>query len=409
MGFLNKLFGSKNEELPQKEDLPKKKIKKRTKKKPKKSSSEKSNELLEALDLIIDNAKKMVIKSPKTEILQNEAVSIVEGFFYSNLINNFKGNLIEENLKEYDIKEKELKQIQKKFKDIFKKCALILESGSNKGQIDYNGYKIFKENLKQISNGAYKLLIEIGRHVNLNSCEKKIENFKKEVLNLGREFKVGDGGSFGLEDYEGQEDEEFEETSNEITNFNKFDLELENNFEEDINTTFKNIRLVDEKGHFFGSYYQSKNKRYIVAYADAHVERDKKGKEKVISGQIYLIKDGKRILWKKEINRPNSAFVNDVGMVVIIDWISSGGELAGKVHFFDEKGKKLSEHKFDYNIGGQAISETGKEIIVTTCFPDNSIYLFDVLSQKLIKKAKNTSSQKPLSNFKFKEAKKLIK
>jgi len=403
MGFFKKLFSS------QKEDLPKEKIKKRIREKPKKSSSKKSNELLEALDLIIDNAKKMVIKSPKTEILQNEAVSIVEGFFYSNLINNFKGNLIEENLKEYDIKEKELKQIQKEFKDIFKKCALTLESGSNKGQVDYNGYKIFKENLKQISNGSYKLLIEIEGHVNLNSCEKKIENFKKEVLNLGREFKVGDDGSFGLEDYEGQEDEEFEETSNEITNFNKFDLELENNFEEDINTTFKNIRLGDEKGHFFGSYYPSKNKRYIVAYADAHVERDKKGKEKVISGQIYLIKDGKRILWKKEINRPNSAFVNDVGMVVIIDWISFGGESAGKVHFFNEKGKKLSEHKFDYNIGGQAISETGKEIIVTTCFPDNSIYLFDVLSQKLIKKAKNTSSQKPLSNFKFKEAKKLIK
>jgi len=406
MGFFKKLLGS------QKEELPNKKIKKRTKKKPKKSSSEKSDELLEAMDLIIDDAKKMLVKSPKTEILQNESVSIVEGFFYSNLINNFKGNLIEENLKEYDINEKELKQIQKKFKDIFKKCVLTLESGSNKGQIDYNEYKIFRKNLNLVSNGAYKLLIELEEHVNLNSCEKKIENFKKEVLNFGREFKVGDDGSFGLGGYEGQGDEdneEFKETSNEISNFNKFNLELENNFEEDINTTFKNIRIEDEKGHFFGSYYQSKNKKYIVAYSDAYGKKDKKGNDKVISGQVYLIKDEKRILWKKNIDRPNSALVNDVGVVIVIDWISFGGALAGKVHFFNEKGKKLSEHKFDYNIGGQAISETGKEIIVTTCFPDNSIYLFNVLNQKLIKKAKNTSSQKPLSNFKFEEVKKLIK
>lgn len=70
--------------------------------------------------------------------------------------------------------------------------------------------------------------------------------------------------------------------------------------------------------------------------------------------------------------------------------------------------KKTFEHEFDSNIGGQAISSDENELIVTTAFPENAIYLFNIKQKKLIKKINNESSQRPLIRFSFNEVKKLI-
>jgi WD40 repeat protein len=68
----------------------------------------------------------------------------------------------------------------------------------------------------------------------------------------------------------------------------------------------------------------------------------------------------------------------------------------------------MFEHKFNANVGGQDISPDGIEVIVTTCNPDNSIYLFNIEDNKLVKKIKNNTSQKPLTTFSFNEIRNLI-
>lgn len=397
MGFLKRLFGTE-----EKQDS-KPKIKSKQPQKPKENKQE-SNSFLEQLELIINEAKTMVSKSPKVDTIQNLAHDIVEGFFYGNVIINFKNNLNEENQKELNISDKDVNKIEKKFGKLFERCEQTLESGSNKGKITIKEFEDFKKDLKQISENSYKLLLELEKHIDINACQNRIKKFKEEIKNLGKELKIGNIGSkdgslgisIGFEgDDEDYEDSDFDE---EITEFNNFSLEMDGEW----------LTIEDEQGgHFYGQYHISKNGRYIVGFCDGY-EDASKGKSKWVAGQVYLIENKKKILWRKEIARPEHAFVNNSGVVFVIDWVSTSGELTGKVYLFNDKGKRVFELKFDSNIGGQGISDDGEEGIITTCFPENAIYLFNLEKNKLVKKVENTTKDRPLVNFNFNTIKDFI-
>lgn len=179
-----------------------------------------------------------------------------------------------------------------------------------------------------------------------------------------------------------------------------------NNFSLSINDKW--ITIENGQGHFFGQYSISNNKKYIVAYCTGHVKVDKIGHESTVSGQVYLIQNQNKIVWKKEIARPNGAFVTNDGTTVIIDWLAFEKELSGELYFFDRNGKKLMEYKFNSNIGSQEISKDSSEVIITTCFPENAIYLFDIKEGKLIKKVENNTSKRPLVDFDFEEIKRYV-
>ena len=53
-----------------------------------------------------------------------------------------------------------------------------------------------------------------------------------------------------------------------------------------------------------------------------------------------MIENKNKILWRKEIARPEHAFVTSKGIVMVIDWTSSETS-SGKIPFFNEKGKKM--------------------------------------------------------------------
>ena len=55
-----------------------------------------------------------------------------------------------------------------------------------------------------------------------------------------------------------------------ITNFNKFDLDLEKEWDENLEMEMKSATITDETGYFFGQYQESKNKKYIVVFDDAY-------------------------------------------------------------------------------------------------------------------------------------------
>jgi len=356
--------------------------------------------------MVIESAEKMVSSAPQIDIVQNKAITLVDNFFYGNLIGNYKSNLaIEESLIELNISKKDVSVIEKEFKNLFKECESSLKSGSEKGKFDSKSYETFKKKLNKISKNGYKLLLEIEKVVDYDACEKEISMFKSKIGKLGKKLVMKNEGMGISIGFEGDNDEDDDYEEKKITDFNNFSIDLESYAGND-----KWINLEDEKGGYFhGQYYQSKNKKYLVAYVDSYGKVDKNGKETNISGQVLLIKDKKKILWRKDIERPNGAFVNNDGIVVVMDWISYSGELAGLMHIFNEKGKKLLRYKFsDSNIGGQEMSEDGKEIIVTTCNPEDAIYLFDLIKQKLVKKVNNPSKWHPLTEFKFTEAKKMV-
>lgn len=397
MGFLKKIFGSE-EEKPQKPKTKKKQSKA-------KENNQESNEFLNQLNFIINEAKTMVSKSPKVDTIQNLVEDIVEGFFYGTVITNFKNNLNEENQKELNISNKDINKIKKKFNALFERCEQTLERGSNDGKINLKEYKNFKKELKQISENSYKLLLELEKHIGITSCQNRINEFKEEVKNLGKELKIGniesEDGSLGVSiGFEGDdEDSETEDYEEEITDFNNFSIDLE----EDIDFTHKSITLEDENGHFYGDYNQSQNKIYIVAYDEGYIDEN----DGRVGGQVYLIENEVKILWKKRLERPNAGFVTNQGEVIIIDWTASD-QLVGKLIILNKSGKKVFEHKFNANIGGQDISSNEDELIITTCNPDNSIYLFDIKAKRLVKRLKNNTSQRPLTTFSFNEIRELI-
>ena len=144
------------------------------------------SEFLDKLEKLIEQSKDIVSKYTKSVLVQNEAVRIVEGFFYSNVISNFELNLTEENAKELGLSKNDLEKIKKDFKDIFDTCRNINKTGSDKGKINSEFYQAFREKTKTINENCYKLLLELEKAIDITSCKKRINNFKKDIAKIGK-------------------------------------------------------------------------------------------------------------------------------------------------------------------------------------------------------------------------------
>ena len=278
-----------------------------------------SSDFLTKINWAIEQAKEMVSSTLKTEVVQEDMIAYVEGFLYKTIINSYKTNFISGDVEKLELNKNDKKIIKKEFEELFKKCE-----GDNDDIINSKTYQTFRGKLKDISKSGYKLLLELEKHLDIVSCEKNIAKFKEEIKTLGKELKIEEGEdnseygiSFGFEDDDEDQEEREQEISPEelkiinlkkLTNFNNFSIDIDGDY----------ITLEDEKGYFYGQYSFSKNKKYIVAYADAQGGLDKKNKEIEICGQVYLIKDNNKILWHKNIDRPQIAFISNNKIIGLI-------------------------------------------------------------------------------------------
>jgi len=151
-----------------------------------------TNEFLKQLENVIEQAKDLVSGFLKSATIQKGVISMAEGFLYSNTIYNFRNNLNEENLREFNISKTELKEIDNRFKTIFERCNKTLESTFNLGEINHDIYQTFRKELKNISENSYNLLLQLEKEIDIISCQKSIDDFKKEIPKLGKEISKGD-------------------------------------------------------------------------------------------------------------------------------------------------------------------------------------------------------------------------
>ncbi len=158
-----------------------------------------------------------------------------------------------------------------------------------------------------------------------------------------------------------------------ITDFENFELE----FHDDT------VTLRDKKAEFYGKYSESSNKEYLVIYEEGY-EDESSGKLEEISGQIYLIWNRKKILWRKSVLRPDNVLVTNDGLVIV--------NVDGKIVFSDKDGKKSFEYTFLSLIAAMKLSPKQEFLIVTLCFPENKIFCFDVRRKELIWAVKNPST-----------------
>ena len=151
-----------------------------------------TNEFLKQLENVIEQAKDLVSGFLKSATIQKGVIRMAEGFLYSNTIYNFRNNLNEENLREFNISNDELKYVEKEFKTIFERCNKTLESTFNLGEINHDIYQTLRKELKNISENSYNLLLQLEKEIDIISCQKSIDDFKKEVPKLGKEISKGD-------------------------------------------------------------------------------------------------------------------------------------------------------------------------------------------------------------------------
>lgn len=144
----------------------------------------------------------------------------------------------------------------------------------------------------------------------------------------------------------------------------------------------KSVTIEQDDAWFVGSYEESPNGVYLVAFSDGYIEKIG-AKEKWINGQVCLVKNLKTVVWVRELERPNECAVSNNGRVAVNDWLKAKRKLGGKFYIFDQSGRTLLEKQFDSNLCACAISEDGNYAATSTAFPDNSIYLFDVGNSEL--------------------------
>jgi hypothetical protein len=144
------------------------------------------NEFMDKLEHIIRQSEDMVSRYAKSAVIQNEAVSLVEGFFYANVIANFRRNLTEGNAREYGLSKEDLRKIKKELKDVYDTCKKIIKTASNKGKVNSEYYEGFRNKVKAINEDCYKYLLGLEKTIDVASCGKRLNDFKNNVVKLGR-------------------------------------------------------------------------------------------------------------------------------------------------------------------------------------------------------------------------------
>jgi hypothetical protein len=150
----------------------------------------------------------------------------------------------------------------------------------------------------------------------------------------------------------------------------------------------------------------SENKRFTI-YFNHEDDNFHSESQESISGNVFL-KEGDKLLWIKNFDMSiNAAAVSDNGTVALLlytphldsskfisptkpkDFVDLGSILAA----FEKDGKQIFTYEFGSNIEGCDISSDGKLVSVSTLFPDNSIYCFDLQNKLLLWKYKNHSKK----------------
>lgn len=239
----------------------------------------------------------------------------------------------------------------------------------------------------------------------------KIEK-EKDIISIT--FDINDISKELLEKIKNNQIEDLSKrNSKKITNFTNFSIYFDTIIE-------GGIDLIDDKGQFSGKFTKSKNGKFLTAFNNGMIYKKNKA-----PAQIYLIEDEKKIIWRKEYKEISDFLVcplplND-GSVIIFETDYNAELYEDKLiteekddiiirsymHVFDVKGNELFKYPFPNLLGCCIQSEDEKELIVASAFPENALYLFDLISFKLVKIVNSPYSQ-VLTEIDFTHIKKQI-
>ena len=127
-----------------------------------------------------------------------------------------------------------------------------------------------------------------------------------------------------------------------------------------------NKKFVEIVGiDFFGSFSESSNCRYIVAWSDFDPSSGQGGFREDGFGTYILAENGNVIVIGKA-ERPNDGKVADNGTFILNDWLFGEG-LRGSFLAFDRRGQSILRHNFSANLFNNDISHTGSYAVCQLC------------------------------------------
>ena len=143
---------------------------------------------------------------------------------------------------------------------------------------------------------------------------------------------------------------------------------------------------IDSIG-YFGQYVKSPNGRYTFSWVESPIMEGPDGRSRKPQG-TYLLMDGKGVVLKGRMPRPNDGVVSDVGVFAINDWTFGDG-LAGVFNVMSPRGEALLKKRFRANLNNCGISSDGRFAVCQTCNSDHDahsgmLFFFDVASGQLL-------------------------
>lgn len=111
----------------------------------------------------------------------------------------------------------------------------------------------------------------------------------------------------------------------------------------------------------------SPNRRFTVGWRSGHQQGTTWE-----FGRVVLRESNKGIVFSVALERPNAAYVDDAGNVVVEDWLRE--DLSGAIHRFNSNGELLWTTRYCANIGESGISCSGKLVFVTTLRSDSETH-----------------------------------
>jgi hypothetical protein len=113
----------------------------------------------------------------------------------------------------------------------------------------------------------------------------------------------------------------------------------------------------------------------------------------------------------KNSNRPINTVISDNGIVIHLydnhrgksasSYPKESIDLGSALSILDNSGKLIFAYEFGSNVQGCAISPDGKLVVISTLYPDNSVYCFDILKGSLIWIYKNHIKRLPIIELRF--------
>jgi tetratricopeptide (TPR) repeat protein len=131
---------------------------------------------------------------------------------------------------------------------------------------------------------------------------------------------------------------------------------------------------------FFGSYSESANSQFTIAWSDSDSKQGIGGFRESGKGTYVLIETGK-VLLNGKVQRPNDGNVANNGNFIINDWMFGEG-LRGTFYAFDKTGAVRIKHLFRANLYNNGISQNGRYAVCQCANSDSvdggALALFDL-------------------------------